>query len=207
MRGHLEVLGAAGIIGREQGQRESRGRPPWLYRVVETPLMTERRQLAAELAQELDHSQLPELAEIAAEKWAEQVNTAYSTLTAQNPDELVREAGRSLTNLGFEVTINPVGDRIDLAGCPYADLIDDHPVICDIHAAFLDQLFDNGPGEVSLNRLQVWVKPGVCSALLNRADLAPAREISGHAQRFVSPNTSDVAPPVTSITPESPKQS
>lgn len=187
IRGHLEVLGAAGIVTRVQGSKLGRGRPPWLYQVVETPLMTERRNLAAELTRELKEAQSPELAEIAAEKWADQVNNSYTTITSETPDQVVIEAGRSLTELGFEVTINPVGDRIDLAKCPYADLVEEHPIICDIHAAFLDQLFANGHQDVSMHQLEVWSREGVCSVLLHRGDQKPARIIPGQAATIHQP--------------------
>ncbi len=179
VRVHLDILQAGGVVSREPGQRVGRGRPPWMYRVVESDLMAERRALASDLVEQLGQADSPELAAIAARKWADQANQAHLALVAQSPDEVVVEAGRSLAELGFTVTVNPVGDRIDLTGCPYADLVREHPVICDIHAAFLNQLFASSDSEVAMDHLDVWPRPGVCSVHLHRDDVQPARVIHG----------------------------
>jgi len=110
--------------------------------------------------------------------WPREVSPADIHLIATGKDATVFEAAQALGRLGFEVSVTPVGDRIDLAGCPYADLVAERPVICEIHASLLQQLLDDSGQQVALASLDVWSRPGVCTAHLRRADARPHRTIT-----------------------------
>ena len=75
----------------------------------------------------------------AAERWAQALPDLP---VAFSPDEAVAETTDALNRLGFNAIASPVGDAISVTGCPYADLVDDNPVICDIHTALVVRLLD-----------------------------------------------------------------
>ena len=61
---------------------------------------------------------------------------------------------------------------------PYVDLVDDNPVICDIHAALVGRLLEQTGQPVRVTSMDVWARPGVCVARLRRSDLVPTRTIT-----------------------------
>ncbi len=191
LRPHLDVLLALGAITREHAPSSGRGRRPWLYSAVETPWERDRRRLASALLEQLepgDHA----LAAEAAQRWADRPETRAGP--AESIDEAVANAAESMARIGFEVTLTPAGDRMDLQGCPYLDLIAERPVICEIHAALLQRLLEDSGQPVSLERLDVWSGPGVCTAHLRRADRVPHRTIRMTPDHTVRPEPSSPEP-------------
>lgn len=174
VRGHLDVLLALGVIGREPAGSSGRGRPRWLYR--STPSTASPFQfLAQALTVQLARADSVEIAEGAAERWA----SALPELPlAFSPDEAVAEATDALNRLGFNAQASPVGDAISVTGCPYAELVDDNPLICDIHTALVVRLLDQTGQPVELEAMEVWARRGMCVARLHRPDIAPSRTIS-----------------------------
>ncbi len=178
VRAHLEVLHAAGRVERTQEAPRGRGRPPWLYSVA-PGARSARAELAETLLDQLRDAAARGLAEAAAERWAAAVRSeAKPSAHPATPDDAVRNAADALEDLGFDARVDGVGDRIELRGCPYAELVADRPVICDIHAALLGELLSDSGQPVALRRLDVGVRPGVCVARLNRPDLTPARTVT-----------------------------
>lgn len=173
IRGHLEVLLAAGQIARAPGRRAGRGRPPMLYRAV-GPDSTVYQELAEALVAELGANTDPALIDDAADKWAEVVDHSDP---AETIDDAVRQAAEALDQLGFTAQVSPVGDTITLGSCPYAALVHDQPIICDIHTALLRELLKRTGQPVTVAGMQVWAAPGVCRTQLRRPDRAPARVI------------------------------
>ena len=173
VRGHLEVLLAAGQIARAPGRREGRGRPPMLYRAVgpESPIYQE---LVTALVAELGDSTEPALIDDAADRWAEVVDHSGS---AQSIDEALEQAAKALNQLGFSAHVSSVGDTITLGSCPYAALIREQPVICDIHTALLRELLARTGQPVAVKDMQVWAAPGICRTHLHRPDRQPVRVI------------------------------
>ena len=86
---------------------------------------------------------------------------------------LSSQATRVLTDFGFEAVRNPVGDEITLRACPYAELVHEHPVICDIHAELLGEVLARTTQPVTLASLDVFPRPGLCVAHLRRPDVDP----------------------------------
>lgn len=171
VRGHLDALLASGRILRIADQRTSRGRPHWLYSATTSAGV---RELASALDGELDRASAPDLARLAAATWAE---AGPDVGPASTIDAAVDAATEALSGFGFDAVRNPVGDEITLRACPYAQLVQDHPVICDIHAALLGEVLTRTEQPVSLDHLDVFPRPGLCVAHLRRPDAQPERVV------------------------------
>lgn len=167
VRGHLDALLAAGRITRIPDQRTSRGRPHWLYSATAAVAM---RELGRALDDELSRASAPDVAHRAAAAWAD---AGPGVRPSETVEAAVDQAARSLADLGFEADRNLMGDEITLRSCPYAALVRDHPVICDIHAEVLGQVLARTGQPVTLTRLDVFPRPGMCVAHLHRPDADP----------------------------------
>ena len=174
VRGHLDVLLASDVISREPAESPGRGRPRWLYRAG-SPKASPFQFLAQALTAQLARADSAEFADGAAERWA---RALPELPVAFSPDEAVAEATDALNRLGFNAIASPVGDAISVTGCPYADLVDDNPVICDIHTALVVRLLDQTGQPVTLESMDIWARRGMCVARLHRPDIAPSRVIT-----------------------------
>lgn len=173
VRGHLDVLMAAGAVGRVAADAQGRGRPRWLYQ-LDTPRRSPFQILAEALAIELTQSADPAMAERAAERWAQALPELP---VSESPDEAVASATESLNRLGFTAHANPAGDALWITNCPYAELVATNPAICDIHTALVGRLLEQRGQPVTIESMDVWARPGLCVAHLRRPDLIPARTI------------------------------
>ncbi len=182
VRGHLEVLLAAESIAREHPADRRPGRPRWLYRYA-TPDPSPYQRLAEALSAELAQVQDPALAAATAERWA---HSLPQVPPAATPDEAISGAAEALTALGFAAEISPVGDAISVRQCPFAALVSENPVICDIHASLIDSLLEQTGQPVRLDTLKVWAGPGACVATFRRPDLEPERVIRTNHSREVT---------------------
>ncbi|MCU0264348.1 MAG: hypothetical protein MUF09_11900 [Candidatus Nanopelagicales bacterium] len=167
VRGHLDALLASGRITRVPDQRSTRGRPHWLYSGTASASI---RELARALDDELDRASASDVARLAAATWAEAGPDVGPT---DSVEAAVDQATRVLTDFGFEAVRNPVGDEITLRACPYAQLVHEHPVICDIHAELLGEVLARTAQPVALASLDVFPRPGLCVAHLRRPDADP----------------------------------
>lgn len=183
VRGHLDALLASGRISRAPDQRSTRGRPHWLYSAAASATI---RDLARALDAELDSASAPDVARLAAATWAE---AGPAVQPAATIDAAVDSATQALTDFGFDAVRNPVGDEITLRACPYASLVDEHPVICDLHAGLLSEVLNRTGQAVTLERLDVFPRPGMCVAHLSRADTLPARSVTPPPFRPSTPST------------------
>jgi predicted ArsR family transcriptional regulator len=172
VRGHLEVLLAAGEVKRSQGQVQGRGRPPWRY-AASGPNAELVAELDGLLSGLLASDESEAFVRDAAHRWAEALDPAARDRPASDPQDALDRAVTALGGVGFEAELSPIGDTITLTGCPYAALVRDHPVICRIHTALLQDLFDRSGQPVSVAEMQVWPTPGACLVKLNRPDHAP----------------------------------
>jgi len=178
VRGHLDVLLAGDVISREPADSLGRGRPRWLYRAA-SPKASPFQFLAQALTVQLARADSAEFADDAAERWSKALPDLP---VAFSPDEAVAETTDALNRLGFHATASPVGDAISVTACPYAALVDDNPVICDIHTALVVRLLDQTGQPVTLDSMDIWARKGMCVARLKRPDIAPSRVISTNAR-------------------------
>lgn len=177
VRSHLDVLTAAGHILRIQGQPHGRGRPPLAYRAVHDA-RAPYDELSRVLKDALGAAQAPDLARRTAKRWAKSL--APQPLAA-TPDEAVDRAVESLHAVGFRAEASPLKDSITVGACPFAELVDEHPVICAIHTELLATVLGASGQEVGVEGMDVWIRPTLCRARLTRQDLTPARTISPKA--------------------------
>jgi predicted ArsR family transcriptional regulator len=190
VRTHLDSLLASGEIDREQAPAEGRGRPLWRYRTA-AKKVSPYEMLAEILASQLGLADDPALTLQAARKWANAA-VAEDSAPAIDCDQAVDQAAHSLRHVGFAVSSNPMRDELTLTECPYASLVEQHPMICDVHAALVSELLTRSGQPVSIETLEVWAKPGVCIAHLNRMDQRPARTITpGEIEAITVERTDD----------------
>jgi predicted ArsR family transcriptional regulator len=178
IRTHLEVLRAAGRVDRTRQDAQGRGRPKWLYSPAASAI-DPYRQFAQDLTGTLSAAHDEALADEAAKRW--RLSDGVITQPVATPDEAVEVAAQALSRLGFDVDVSPVGDAVYLGQCPYAALIAENPVICDIHAKALEQILAGTGQDVELVSMDVFPRPGVCVAHLRRPDVAPYRTVTGSA--------------------------
>lgn len=176
VRAHLDVLVAGGSVTRASEPSTGRGRPRQLFRRVslhDSPF----RALANALASQLTRAESLELATSAADTWA---RVLHPIPAAETIDEAVAIATNALNRLGFDATTGAVGDAISVRACPYAQMVAEHPVICDIHSALVERVLRETGQPVSLASMEVWTRPDQCVARLRRADFQPSRSIVGN---------------------------
>jgi len=176
VRTHLDNLLAAGEVERESIMSKGRGRPLWAYRSA-VAKVSPYEMLSQILAAQLGRVDDPLLTSRAAKKWAD-VATTQGSVVPKDGDEAVDQAAHSLRNVGFSVSLNPMYDEITITQCPYASLVAEHPRICDVHAALVSELLNRSGQPISVESVDVWAKPGVCVAHLERKDRSPARRIT-----------------------------
>ena len=183
VRGHLDALLASGRITRVPDQRSTRGRPHWLYSATASASI---RELARALDAELELASAPDVARLAAATWAE---VGPDVGQAESVEAAVDQTVRALSDFGFEAVRNPVGDQITLRSCPYAEMVHEHPVICDIHAELLGEVLARTGQPVTLEGLDVFPRPRLCVARLCRPDTDPEWSVAlpgGKARARVS---------------------
>lgn len=174
VRGHLELLVHLGYVARETEQRSERGRPKILYRPVSVDVgVTEAyRGLATALAAELAvlGAADQDMADRAGAKWAGSL-AHQGRLTAQ-PDatSAVEQVAGLFGDMGFEVATEPMGDRLYLQHCPYREIVEDFPSVCDLHLGLMRAAFAETGGHVEVERLDIDIRPGMCVAALRPAD-------------------------------------
>ncbi len=186
IRTHLDVLRAAGRVERTRESINGRGRPKWLYAAT-TEEQDAYFRLADLLGETLDQTRREGLAEEAATRWRS--SGAVINEPAASPDEALAVAADALSRLGFDVEVSPVGDAVYLGNCPYASLVHEHPVICDIHARALEQVLDATGQDISLESMDVFPRPGVCVAHLRRRDTTPDWTVPGKSAAESKPAT------------------
>lgn len=188
VRGHLDALLAAGRISRVPDQRSTRGRPHWLYSATASATI---RELATALETELDRASATDLPRLAAATWAAEGPDIHP---ATSLDDAVDQATEALTDFGFDAVRNTVGDEITLRTCPYAELVREHPVICEIHAALLREVLARTDQPVTLTSLDVFPRPGMCVARLRRPDTDPEWRVTASepAPEATQPSTTPI---------------
>lgn len=181
VRTDVEVLRASGAIERTALPGAGRGRPKWGYSLSSVGA-SPYEVLARALAHHMSGGPTPP--EAMAEEWLSRIPDHPLAAT---PDEAVAQAAVSLDALGFSVEVNPRGDEITMTRCPYASLVGEFPMICDIHGALLNGILRESGQHIAVTSLDVWAREDMCVARLSRDDLRPFRTIRGSDLLEVTP--------------------
>ena len=179
VRSHLALLTEMGRVEAVPENRTRPGRPKLLYKAVPHGEPTDPyRVLAAELAAGIATEEPGTTPGVAAGRrlartQREKVAPGGAAVTAQDS---ITMAVEGLEVLGFETTTDPLGDRLYLSACPFADLAREDRAICRLHHEMLNGFFRELDSGVTVRRLDIFVKDDLCVAHLNRPDLRPAPE-------------------------------
>jgi predicted ArsR family transcriptional regulator len=168
LRGHLQILVDLGQVSRRSASGGVPGRPRTLYRICGGDSAAENpyRQLAAELALGLAHADSAGAAEAAGRAWGSRVKRQQGLPDAVTLAEVIDVAVDAMGDLGFEAQTEPLGDRMYLTKCPFAELARSNPSVCDVHAGLLSGLLAEVGGSVELARLDPFVRDSLCVAHL-----------------------------------------
>lgn len=179
VRSHLALLTEMGRVQAVPENRTRPGRPKLLYKAVPHGAPTDPyRVLAAELAAGIATHEPGTSPGVAAGRRLARAQREKAALdgAAVTAQDSITMAVEGLEVLGFETTTDPLGDRLYLSACPFADLAREDRAICRLHHELLDGFFHELDSGVSVRRLDIFVKDDLCVAHLNRPDLRPAPE-------------------------------
>jgi predicted ArsR family transcriptional regulator len=181
-RFHLEALVQAGLAVRETEERQRPGRPRIGYRAAaDGPAGRRRYRLLAEMLTSLISATMPEpggAAKEAGREWGAYLTEQpppYQRLTAE---EAVARLTAIMAELGFSPQAETGDDgtyRLCLRQCPFREVAQHHQdVICSLHLGLMRGALARMRAPLSAERLDPFVKPGLCVARLaeREAELA-----------------------------------
>ncbi len=176
VRSHLGLLVDMGRVESVSEPRTRPGRPKLLYRASpEVAPHDPYRTLAAELAAGAAAGEPGDTpGRAAGRRLARAQRVKAGSPTEITPDEAIEMAVDGLEVLGFETSTDPLGDRLYLPVCPFLDLARQDRAICHVHHEMLDGFFGELDADVTVRRLDIFVKGDLCVAHLDRPDLRPA---------------------------------
>jgi len=177
VRSHLLLLTEMGRVEIVRENRIKPGRPKLLYKALLQSEPTDPyRVLAAELAAGIAGGEVDTSPGVAAGRRLGRAQRERAThLGPYVPaHDVVGMAAEGLEVLGFETATDPLGDRLYLSNCPFADLARENRAICNLHREMLDGFFGEFESGVSVERLDIFVRDDLCVAHLNRPDLSRA---------------------------------
>lgn len=174
VRGHLEILEAAGLVEETLQPRQTPGRPRLLYsrsegssdasaggyRLLAEMLTTTIKSISDEPA---------DAAEKAGRQWGHYLSERLPPLQALPPEESVRRIGELLDDIGFEPRSRHDDDStvFDLVDCPFRELAREHgDVICSLHLGMLEGAAEALGDTTYIEALQPFVEPSLCRAIV-----------------------------------------
>jgi len=176
VRSHLRILEEAGVVAVEPEDRTRPGRPRLVYVAVpDTPgaVDTGGYQLLAEilashLASAGQESSLQ--AELAGQAWGKYLVGRRPPFATASPAEDVEAVMQLLEQFGFDPRLEPddgEGMMLLTQHCPFGEVADHYrKVVCSVHLGLLQGALAELGAHVEAERLQPFVRPGVCAAHL-----------------------------------------
>ena len=169
VRSHLELLVEVGLASRTVRKPHGPGRPQVVYQaerqsVGDAGHDTGYRDLAAALIGELVAEGDADRHAIAAgRRWAttfEQIDWSERPHDQSEATGLIVEL---LTHAGFAPSVEPLGDRIYLHACPFAELARRSPsVVCGVHLGLLRGAIDRLRTPLLVEDVKPFVRPDLC---------------------------------------------
>ena len=184
-RFHLEALVEAGLAGRQTEERQRPGRPRIGYRAAaDGPAGRRHYRLLAEMLTSLIAATMPDpegAAEEAGREWGAYLAAQpppYQRLTAA---EAVARLAAIMEDLGFAPRAEAGADgrqyRLCLRQCPFREVAEHHQgVICSLHLGLMRGALARMRAPVTADRLDPFVRPGLCVARLTAAGVSGTRE-------------------------------
>jgi predicted ArsR family transcriptional regulator len=178
VRSHLRVLAEAGLVAARAEQRTRPGRPRLVF--AATPEGTSApaepagyRLLAEILASHLAASgeDSAERAEEAGRAWGRYLVDRRPPHASATSEEDVASIVRLLDEFGFEPRLEPAehGHTLLMQHCPFGEVADSYrKIVCSVHLGLIQGALDELGARVEADALTPFVKPGVCSAHLER---------------------------------------
>lgn len=180
VRGHLELLVHLGVVTRQAEHGGGRGRPRILYELAaDEPVHQDAyKTLATALANELTILGQPDQrsADEAGLLWAQALVREGRLHPTTSAEEAVDQVTRLFSELGFDASTEPLGDRIYLRACPYAAIRDAFPGVCDIHLGLLRGSLQALGSELSVDRFDIDARPGLCVAHLGQTHVSDKKD-------------------------------
>lgn len=149
-REHLHRLIDAGFVDSESIPSIGRGRPQLRYRAArdrDDPARR-RRQESSERRSSLMRRLLP-VRDVTGEDDAR--SRQFDSL-----DDHMEQCG-------FDAEINSSHTRMTMFGCPFGDLAHDHPQVCQVHFALVQDALAMDDGPLSATELHPFCEPQTCS--------------------------------------------
>ncbi|MGA7272491.1 MAG: helix-turn-helix domain-containing protein [Acidimicrobiia bacterium] len=184
VRQHLSVLAEAGLVTRRPEERTRPGRPRMLYEAGPG----ETRSAASDgyrfLAEVLAGYMAATLAdpagaaEEAGRTWGQFLVDRPAPYQKLDPAEVVERILATLAELGFDPEEHRDRRRIviRLNDCPFRDLARQRGnVVCSVHLGILRGMAEALGDSVSVEGLQPFVEPALCTATLSASDSADTR--------------------------------
>jgi len=170
IRFHLDILLRAGLVQEHRQRRASRGRPRMAYTAAATRGDENQAMLAGVLVNHLDESGQHSVAEHAGRAWARRI----APDTSPRPDDVAGATARVVAlfrEMGFDpATAQGEDNRIDLRGCPFRALAQQHPgVVCGLHRGLLREFVAQASAGTMDAVLAPFVQPHLCVATISTA--------------------------------------
>jgi predicted ArsR family transcriptional regulator len=177
VRAHLQLLVDMGQVEREIEQRSGPGRPHVLYRIGTedagaNPYQLLATELAAGIAASGGDTAEGAAGQAAGRHWARTLRSRHPVPSDPvSADAAIQLAAEGLNELGFATETEPLGDRLYLRSCPFAELARHNVGVCHMHRDLLNGLFAELGVEVAVESLDIFVRADLCVAHLRRPDL------------------------------------
>lgn len=181
VRWHLGVLADAGLVDSHAGAKGAPGRPRIVYVLragaVAAEGRDEHRLLATILTGSMaDLEDGTERAEAAGRAWGRYLVRRPSPLQRVTEAEAIGEVARLLDEEGFAAEAQ--GREVHMRRCPFHELAETNPaIVCGVHRGLLDGAFEELGSPLSVERLDVFVRPDLCVARLGEGELPERLEV------------------------------
>jgi predicted ArsR family transcriptional regulator len=178
VRSHLHILEEARLVGSRPEDRTRPGRPRLVYAATPEGVTQEERAgyrlLAEILASHLAGSgqEASVQAEQAGQAWGRYLVGRRPPFAPSSAEEDVEAVVTLLDQFGFAPTVEPdeSGHTVLMRHCPFGEVADHYrKIVCSVHLGLMQGALAELGAHVEADRLQPYVRPGVCAAHLEPA--------------------------------------